>query len=354
MRIKTSWDQVRINSNYQVLRSLPFARFETPRGPMDRAFLSGIIVVFIIQSLEVGMTYNEKKALFASRLYPATITPFTTDNRINRSAARDLMNLNCGQGARGLFIGGSSAECFLLSHHERMELFEVASEMKGKATLIAHVGTFATQEAIEYARYAKELGFDAIAATPPFYYGFDSAAISRYYYDIFEAVGMPMFIYNFPGNTGKEFSLSDPNYQELFRSEAIIGVKHTNQIVYQLERIKHLNPELIVLNGYDETLIAALALGADGAIGSTFNFMFPHYAKIYAAFTAGDLKTAHELQIKANNIMNTCVDVGLFPAIKYILCRQGIDAGLPRRPFLPLDEDQKARVDAALAENLCN
>lgn len=291
---------------------------------------------------------------FAGKIFPATITPFTADNKVNEQAMRDVMSMNIRQGASGLFIGGSSAECFLLSPEERRKTFEVASEMKDKATLIAHVGTIATHQAIEYAKYAKELGFDAIAATPPFYYGFGSEAISNYYYDIYEATGMPIIIYNFPGNTGKEFNLADPNYRRLFTSEAIMGVKHTNQIVYQLERIKHLNPELLVFDGYDETMIAALALGADGAIGSTFNFMYPHYKKVYDAFMRKDLEEARRLQISANNIMNALVDVGLFPAIKYILNTMGIDAGLPRKPFLPLTEEQKKFVDQVLAENLEN
>ena len=121
---------------------------------------------------------------FAGKIFPATITPFTADNKVNEQAMRDVMSMNIRQGASGLFIGGSSAECFLLSPEERRKTFEVASEMKDKATLIAHVGTIATHQAIEYAKYAKELGFDAIAATPPFYYGFGSEAISNYYYDI--------------------------------------------------------------------------------------------------------------------------------------------------------------------------
>ena len=300
------------------------------------------------------MNMEERRAKFADRIYPATITPFTSDNKVNKQALRDVMNLNLNQGATGLFLGGSSAECFLMSPQERMETFEVASELKDRATLIAHVGTIATHQAIEYGKYAKELGFDAIAATPPFYYGFGSEAISNYYYDIYEAVGLPIIIYNFPGNTGKEFNLADPNYKKLFTSEAIMGVKHTNQIVYQLERIKHLNPDLLVFDGYDETMIAALALGADGAIGRTFNLMYPHYKKVYDAFQAKEIEKARELQIKANNIMNTLVDVGLFPAIKYVLNTMGIDAGLPRKPFLPLTDEQKKLVDAVLAENLEN
>ena len=52
--------------------------------------------------------------------------------------------------------------------------------------------------------------------------------------------------------------------------------------------------------------------------------------------------------------MSVLVEAGLFPAIKYILTTMGIDAGLPRRPFLPLNEEQKHRIDRTLAENLEN
>lgn len=294
---------------------------------------------------------NENKKKFAG-IYPATITPFTDDNSINREAMLTLMRRNIEEGAKGLFIGGSSAECFLLTPEERKRTYEIASELKGQTNLIAHVGAISTDQAIDYAKYARELGFDAIAATPPFYYGFDSRSVCQYYYDIYEAVGMPLIIYNFPGNTGKEFNLADPNYRQLFRSPAIMGVKHTNQIVYQLERIRNLNPELVIFNGYDETMVAGLALGADGSIGSTFNFMLPHYKLIFDTFRGGDTAKALEMQVKANNIMEALCSVGLSPAIKYVLRTQGIAAGEARRPFLPLTEEQKKYIDDVIRDNL--
>lgn len=285
-------------------------------------------------------------------IYPATVTPFSADGSINRLAMLEIMKRNLEEGAGGLFIGGSSAECFLLSPRERKSAFEVASELKGKTNLIAHVGAVSTCQACDYAKYAKELGFDAIAATPPFYYGFGSREISRYYHDIYEASGMPVIIYNFPGNTGKEFNLADPVYRELFCSPAILGVKHTNQVVYQMERIRSLNPDLVVFNGFDETMVAGLALGADGSIGSTFNFMLPHYKLIFDTYKKKDLELALELQVKANNIMEALCSVGLIPAIKYVLTAQGIDAGEPRRPFLPLSPEQKQYLEQVLRQNL--
>ena len=293
-----------------------------------------------------------KKITQPGGVIPATITPFTDRGDINAPAMLELMRWNQKQGVDGFFIGGSSAECFLLSPQERKETFEIAAQLRGDAYLIAHVGAVSTREAVDYARYANGLGYDAIAATPPFYYGFGSEEICAYYYDIAQAAGKPVIIYNFPGNTGKNFDLADANYRCLLCSGTILGVKHTNQVIYQLERFKQLNPSLILMNGYDETMVAGLALGADGSIGSTFNFMYPHYRKIYDAFNSKQIEAARELQVKANNIMNVLCDVALIAGIKYVLTTMGVDAGLPRKPFRPLDAEQKRRIDRVLKENL--
>ena len=233
-----------------------------------------------------------------------------------------------------------------------MQIFGIAAKRKDRAYLVAHVGAISTGEAEEYARCARELGYDAVAATPPFYYGFSSGDIYTYYEQIARAAGMPVLIYNFPGNTGKPFDLNDPVTRKLFQSDFIQGVKHTNQVVYQMERIRHLNPKLKILNGFDETMVAGLALGADGSIGSTFNFMLPHYLTVYRLFNEGCIEEAREAQVKANNIMEALCSVGLIPAIKYVLGSMGIDVGPARRPFGTLSDEQKSMLDRVIGENL--
>ena len=283
---------------------------------------------------------------------PATVTPFDEYDRVDAKALEKLLRWNLAQGADSFFIGGSSAECFLLTHAERLEVFEAAARLGGEAFLTAHVGAISTGEAEDFARRAATLGYDAVAATPPFYYGFGSREIYAYYSDIAQAAGMPVLIYNFPGNTNRPFDLSDPVTRRLFESDFILGVKHTNQVVYQLERIKALNPRLIMMNGFDETMVAGLALGADGSIGSTFNFMYPHYRKIYDLFLDGRHDEARALQIKANNIMNALCDVGLIPAIKHVLGTLGVPVGQPRRPFKPISIEQAEMLSKVLRDNL--
>jgi N-acetylneuraminate lyase len=286
-------------------------------------------------------------------IYPASITPFDGAGKFQADVLGRLVERNLAEGASGFFAGGSSGECFLLSEAERIAVFEALSPFRDRTTLIAHVGAISTGEAIRYGMAAKKFGFQHIAATPPFYYGFSAELIAEYYYDIAGAVGMPVMIYNFPGNTNKPFNLEHPATVELLRSQAVFGIKHTNHDLSQMERIRALAPKLVIMNGYDETMLGALALGADGSIGSTFNFMLPHYKKIYDRYRAGEGREALDLQVKANNIMAALNRAGLIPAIKYILESQGIPAGPPRKPFAVLSAEQRHYLDGILKDNLC-
>lgn len=285
-------------------------------------------------------------------IWCASLTPFDKNDKFNPKALEELMNRNLNEGAAGFFLGGSSAECFLLSHKERLDVFETASGFKNKTGLIAHIGAISTKEACEFAKEVKAMGYEHIAATPPLYYGFSPEEIASYYYDISDAAGLPVIVYNFPGNTKKEFDLSNPVYKKLFTSSAIEGVKHTNQVVYQMERFINLNPDLVLFNGFDETMVAGLALGAHGSIGSTFNCMLPHYLKIYNAFNNGLIDEAREMQHKANTIMQAFCQVGLIPAVKYVVCKQGIDVGIARKPFKQLSKADCDYIDKTLDENL--
>ena len=286
---------------------------------------------------------------FKEGLYPATVTPFDGHGTIDSHALVRLLERNLAEGAAGFLIGGSSGECFLLSHAERVAAFKVAAAFRDRTRLIAHVGALSTQEACDLAREAAGLGYSRIAATPPFYYKHPPVAIRRYYEQIANAAGMPVIIYNFPGNTHVDIDLHDPEYVALLRSGAICGVKHTNQVVFQAERFMAQYPDLEMYNGYDETLICGFAYGVRAAIGSTFNCMLGPYEELRRAFFSGDIDKARNLQHRCNDAMEAMCRVGLFPAIKYILSRQGYSCGNPREPFLPLSEAARSAIDAECA-----
>lgn len=286
------------------------------------------------------------------KLYVASITPFDENNKVNENALKQLWDRNISEGADGFFIGGSSAECFLLTEEERLHSFELASEYLDRTEMIAHVGAISTAEAVAYAKRAKELGIGQIAATPPFYFGFSEKEIAGYYYDIAEAVDTPVLYYNIPSSTHRELNLSHPDIRALLKSGAIGAVKHTNLNLYQMERIRSINEDIKCYGGFENCMVAFLAFGCDGFIGSNFNFMLPQYKRIMELYLDNRGDEARKLQTKSNNILDVVLKNGLCASLKYIAALQGIEAGDVRKPMKPLDQAQKEEIGRVLKQYL--
>lgn len=74
-------------------------------------------------------------------IFPALLTPFTKDNKINEKALQALIRMNIEKGVDGFYVGGSTAEAFLLSAEERKYILEiVVQEAMGKCAVISHIG----------------------------------------------------------------------------------------------------------------------------------------------------------------------------------------------------------------------
>ena len=278
-----------------------------------------------------------------SGMYAALLTAFDKDGSINYEATGMLAERNIQKGLKGMYVAGSSGEAMMMSEEERVSLLEYVSRLNnGRVTLIAHVGSTSTDAAIRMAKRAAELGYDAVSAVAPYYYSFSGEAIRGYYTDILNATDLPMLIYNFPASGGFDGMLS--LVSDMIDNKKLMGVKHTSVNLFELERFKHMKRPLTVFNGFDEMLIGGLSMGADGGIGSTYNFLQDDILAIYAAFKKGDLKKAMEVQEKVNRIIEAMIPFGVFAMEKAILTELGIPMGDCRKPFLPLSEAGKAKA----------
>ncbi|MCK5735781.1 MAG: N-acetylneuraminate lyase [Spirochaetaceae bacterium] len=281
-------------------------------------------------------------------LLPALLTPYGKDGRISSDSLHKLTENCIGQGVDGFYIGGSTGEAFLLSTEERKELIKLAIEaIAGKKPVICQVGAVGTGIAIELAQWAEKNGADAISAVAPFYYPFSKEQILNHYLAITDSVSIPMIVYNIPGLSG--VSLSEDDFKRLYEHERIIGVKHTHHNLYEMERIKSIDPNRLVFFGFDEVTLAGVAMGADGAIGSTFNLMAGQYIQLRKLFIEGKTAEALEKQKMMNNIISTMIPMGVFSALKYaVTSRRGIPMGDVRAPFTALSNAEKTRLDAVL------
>lgn len=276
-------------------------------------------------------------------IFPALLTPFDKNDNVNTKVLEEITEYNIKKGVDGFYVGGSTAEAFLLTDEERIQVMETVSKVaKGRVTLIAHIGCISTAQAIRLAKKAKELGYDAISSVSPFYYKFSFAEIKKYYFDIVDAVDLPMLIYNFPAFSG--VNLTVDNISEFLSDERFLGVKHTSSDYFALEQFKSAFPDKVVYNGFDEMFMAGLAMGADGAIGSTFNLMAEKFIKIRNLFAENKVEEARAVQNEANVIIRALCKVGVMQGEKAAMDALGFDMGPARAPFGPLTEEQKKEL----------
>ncbi|MDO4275930.1 MAG: N-acetylneuraminate lyase [Eubacteriales bacterium] len=279
------------------------------------------------------------------KIFSALIVPMNKAQSINYHELGRLTKRQIEEGAEGFYCCGSSGEGLLLSIEERKRVLEkVLEHAGGKVPVIAHVGTVRTADAIELAQHAASAGADAISMIPPYYYHFSMEEIIRYYEDILDSVpGLPGIIYNIPQFTGVEFNKH--NAERLLENPQIIGIKHTSQNLYAMERMHKAFPEKIIFNGFDEQFLGAMAMGATAAIGTTVNLFAPLFLRVRELYQNGRNQEALEIQESINKRVEILVSAGIFNGVKYAWTLRGVDCGACRKPFQPLTDVQKKMIE---------
>ena len=95
-----------------------------------------------------------------------------------------------------------------------------------------------------------------------------------------------------------------------------------------------------MLWGRDETMLSALPLGAQGAVGSTFNYAAPIYYQLMDAFNEGDMVTARRLQQKSIDMIELLGKYGGIATGKAYMKLIGLDCGEFRLPVKNMNADQ--------------
>jgi len=276
-------------------------------------------------------------------IYLPLMTPFKLNGEIDFNCLEGMIEHHLRQGVHGFYVGGSSSECFMMSVTERQSLLlEIAAIIRGRVPLIAHVGVISLHDVRQLIDTAVDAQYDAISATPPFYYGFSKAEVTHYYQNIARYSPLPLLLYNIPGTTGVSFT-----HQELFDLSAlpnVIGIKHTTSDMFFIEQLRQRVSDSVIFHGEDTMLVNGLQMGASGGIGSTYNLMSADYVALYQAMENDDIERAMSLQHRVNTVTTQLLECGVYQSIKFVMNEMGVEYGHCREPFLPLLSEQKERL----------
>ena len=275
-------------------------------------------------------------------IFTALLTPFDENDKINEKALERLVKANVEKGVTGFYVCGSTGEPFLMSADERKYVMEIVKSCAKDKTLIAHIGSLNEREAYELGAYANKLSYDMVSSVTPYYYKFSFSEIKDYYVRVADRSGLPMLAYHIPALSGVTLGVND--LSEFLGDSRFAGIKYTSNDYFTLEQIKTQFPGKIVYNGYDEMYLSGLSMGADGAIGTTYNFMADKFVSITKLFAEGKMEAALEVQRQANRIIAILCKIGVIPATKEVLNQMGYDIGICRKPFGTLSDEAKKTI----------
>lgn len=279
-------------------------------------------------------------------IMPALATPLNDDGTVNLFVLRELIEFFLNKGANGFYLAGATGEGLALNPDQRRILAETAvKQVAGRVPCIVQIASTDFSEVLRLARHAEHIGADAISSTPPIFFRYDEDDVYNYYKAISDAAKLPMMIYNSPL---AGFPISPAFAARMFEIECVTSIKWTSSDYFGLMQLKQLtHGEMAVMNGPDEMLLMGLSAGADGGIGTTYNFMFSHYLNVYKAFRTGNMEKAREYQNKITSIIGALRSVKscpTIPATKALLEEMGFAAGDAAFPQKKLSPEKKREL----------
>ena len=286
-------------------------------------------------------------------LIAAPLTGYRDDGTINLDVIPPYAEMLQANGVAGVFVNGTTGEGFSLTLSERRALAErwVQAAPNGFRVII-HVGHTCQAQSRALAAHAADIGAAAVGEIGPIFFRPASVeALVDYCAETAAAApNLPYYYYHMPSMNQVLFPMTD--FLRL-ADEAIpnlAGIKYTHSDIDDYAHcLAFRDGKYDILFGRDEFLIQGLTVGAQGAVGSTYNIMTRLYLDLAAAFHAGDRPEAERLQAISAETCTTMADTGGFGScLKAILKTMGLDLGGMRRPQVNVTQAQLARLEQDL------
>lgn len=280
----------------------------------------------------------------------AMITPFNQSGNIDYKQTAALIEHLIANGSDGLVVNGTTGESPVLSHEEKLSLFEYAIKIADRRIpIIAGTGSNNTAESIALTKQVTELGADGIMLVAPYYNKPNQAGLYAHFKAVAEATALPVMIYNIPGRCGVHIEAD--TIIRLSRMENIAALKEASgNLEHAAMVIAGTDNDFSVYSGDDSMTLPMLSIGAAGVVSVASHIIGREMNEMTTSFLKGDIANAREIHLKYLPVMK-----GLFmspsPApVKAALKLQGFDAGSVRLPLTDVSMEELQLLKTLLEE----
>ncbi|MFF3227392.1 dihydrodipicolinate synthase family protein [Nocardia suismassiliense] len=281
--------------------------------------------------------------------YP--VTPFSADSgKVDEEVLRALVDRLVDAGVDAVAPLGSTGESAYLDDQEWAAVASICVEqVDGRMPTVVGVSELTTAGTIARARLAERLGATALMMLPVAYWRLTENELCRHFTAVAEAVALPIMAYNNPGTSGIDMSPE-------FLVDLVAGVDNITMIkessgdIARMRRIAELGGVGVpFFNGSNRLALQAFDAGAAGWCTAAACLVPEPIAEVWRQLRAGETEAATKLFEQMEPLLTALTRDGLPRTVKAGLRSLGIDAGDPRPPLLPVDDDTRRAIAELIA-----
>jgi dihydrodipicolinate synthase/N-acetylneuraminate lyase len=295
------------------------------------------------------MNVQEAQARFKGAMV-SVATPFTDDQKVDLGALREhirfMVDRGLVAGKAVLLVAAAGGEFPMLTMEERKAITKASVEAaRGQVPVAVSLQFNATQDVVELARYAHEVGADLGQLSPPFYYGAPEGDVVGMFKAASEQSELPLMIY---ANWWRSGNLGTPLVDKLCALRNVVALKWSAPSFMQLTQGLSMYAKRLAVIDNSVTFVWGHMLGAVGFITHIGNFWPEYPLSIWELLEARQYDQviakleAFQWQWERWIWKVIAQTEGEGPFIKAAMDEVGLRGGPPRLPATPVSPELRA------------
>ncbi len=281
-------------------------------------------------------------------MYIPMVTPFkASDESVDFEGLAEVTNFLVENGVDGVIPSGSTGEMVALTHEEQKAVnAAVCKAADGRIKVFCSTGAYRTRDVVDMSQAAEAAGADGVMVVTPWYMAPNEDELYEHYKAIRKAIKIPIMLYHNPYYS--TCLMTDEFMAKLYNDGLIDAVKERQADVYRQQDLRALTDDGFgIFYGYDICPVESVSMWADGWVCGTGN-LFPRENKtVFDLAKARKIEEAQKYHFEKIRpylpLFTEKTAKGLptpwLQIIKEGLKLRGINAGVARRPVLPLPDD---------------
>ncbi|MEM2904376.1 MAG: dihydrodipicolinate synthase family protein [Candidatus Bathyarchaeia archaeon] len=287
-------------------------------------------------------------------VYVLAPTPFKKNGEFDEESFRENTRRLCEAGVHGIATTGTFGEFHTIPWPDHQRLIKaLVEEARSGVYTVPGCSGVNTDEAIMKTRFAQDAGADAVMNVVPFYQALTRTEAVKYYMDLAEACPkIGIVVYNNPFTM--KVLVDAEMYKEIQESPNLVGSK---EIVNDFGHLMRICRETKLSHMHvDRLFVPMMMWGGRGVFSLVPVLTKPKLVlEAYQAAKSKDWERAARLQEEINRFASDPEVGRLLSGYTWICASKAIvnafgfiNAGYPRRPFIPVPEDVQAKVKEIL------